>query len=145
MVTAVPLKVAIEKLRGFVADHSAEIKSIEDSRILMHVQGERSQPTRRAADRSAPLIIELSFAEEHMRGNGAASGPSGTTTRTKIRVVMRPRRNRDRRRAAAVARARQLLASLRSYLMAADDRAEPDEAVVRRATHMVVPWLLNRD
>ena len=122
MVATVPLKVAIEKLRGFVADHSAEIKSIEDSRILMHVHGER----KRSGDRAVSLTLELSFAEEHVRGNGGTNGATnaaGTITRTKIKVVMRPKRNRDRRRTNSVGHARLLLTSLRSYLMASDDNS----------------------
>jgi diguanylate cyclase (GGDEF)-like protein len=145
LITTVPLKVAIEKLRGFVADHSAEIKSIEDSRILMHVHGERTLTLRRRSDRPVPLVVELSFAEEHVRGNVGSHAPSGTITRTKIQVVMRPKRNRDRRHANAIGRARQLLASLRSYLMASDDCPQTDEGVLRRATHMLVPWLLKKD
>jgi diguanylate cyclase (GGDEF)-like protein len=143
LITTVPLKVAIEKLRGFVADHGAEIKSIEDSRILMHVQGEKKEQ-RRSADRSVPLVVELAFAEEHVRGNNSTNASGPTTTRTKIQVIIRPKRNRDRRRAPAIARARQLLTSLRSYLMASDDRSQTDEAVFRRATHMLVPWLLKK-
>jgi hypothetical protein len=58
---------------------------------------------------------------------------------------MRPKRSRDRRRAPAITRARQLLASLRSYLMATDDHEQTDESVFRRGTHMLVPWLLKKD
>ncbi len=43
-----------------------------------------------------------------------------------------------------MARARQLLFSIKSYLMATDD-VLGDDGVFRRATHMVVPWLLNKD
>jgi hypothetical protein len=86
--------------------------------------------------------VELTFAEEHFRNaNVSASGP--TVTRSKIHVVIRPRRARDRRQGGAVARARQLLFSIKSYLMATDDAA--DDGVFRRATHMVVPWLSNKE
>ncbi len=144
LVSLVPLKVTIEKLRGFVSDHSAEIKSIEDSRILMHVEAHNPAEARRHADRPVPLIVELAFAEEHFRANNvAASTPS--QTRTKIQVIMRPKRSRDRRRPPAVNRARQLLASLRSYLMATDDHEQTDDGVFRRSTHMLVPWLLKKE
>jgi len=43
---------------------------------------------------------------------------------------MRPKRNRDRRQANAVTRARQLLVSLRSYLMAIDDHSQSDDEEV---------------
>jgi hypothetical protein len=69
------------------------------------------------------LVIELTFSEEHVRGSNVyiTSGP--TSARTKIQVIIRPKRSRDRRRAPAVTRARQLLAGLRSYLMATDDHS----------------------
>jgi hypothetical protein len=109
------------------------------------VHGERTSTLRHRSDRPVPLVVELSFAEEHVRGNVGSNAPSGTITRTKIQVVMRPKRNRDRRHANAIGRARQLLASLRSYLMASDDCSQADEGVLRRATHMLVPWLLKKD
>ena len=40
LLTPVPLKVAIEKLRGFVADHQANVESIDDSRICMSLDGQ---------------------------------------------------------------------------------------------------------
>ena len=99
---------------------------------------------RRTSDRNVPLVIELSFAEEQMRGANAVSNTSGTLTRTKIQVIIRPRRSRDRRRAPAVNRARVVLASLRSYLMATDDLGLPDDIVLRRSTHMAVASALKK-
>ncbi len=142
LVTTVPLKVAIEKLRGFVSDQSAEIKSIEASRILMHVLGECDLAMRRKSDRPVPLVVELQFAEEHVRQNASAGSAAPSHTRTRIKVVMRPKKNRDRRKSNAVNRARTLLSSLRSYLMAADDNSLTDDAVFRRASHLLVPKLL---
>ena len=91
--------------------------------------------------------MELSFAEEQVRGAHSSKNSAGTVTRTRIHVVVRPKRNRDRRRAGAVDRARRVLNSLRSYLMATEDHGPVDdnENVLRRATHMLVPWLLNKD
>src|SRR5262249_46280273 len=39
LVTAVPFNVAIEKLRGFVADHAAHIDAIESDQIRMSIVG----------------------------------------------------------------------------------------------------------
>ncbi len=71
LVTAVPLKVAIEKLRGFVADQKAEVASIKDSEIVMLIHGSSSAASRRQSDRPVPMQVELSFAEEHFRGANA--------------------------------------------------------------------------
>jgi diguanylate cyclase (GGDEF)-like protein len=135
MVTTVPLKVAIEKLRGFVADHKAEIKSIEHNRILLYIFGDRSQKDRRRSDRQIPLVVEVTFSEERVRQTSSGTAATPSQTRTKIQVVMRPKRNRDRRQANAVTRARQLLASLRSYLMAIDDHCQSDEEAVVAQRH----------
>lgn len=147
LITTVPMKVTIEKLRGFVADQRANVETIEDSRICISIQGGPVTFNRRSNDRGTPLLMELSLAEEQVRGANASSNITGTVTRTRIHVVVRPKRNRDRRRGGAVERARGVLNSLRSYLMATEDhgRAGDDENVLRRATHMLVPWLLNKD
>ena len=68
LITTVPIKVTIEKLRGFVADQSAQVLTIEDSRICMMIQGGPVQFNRRSADRGTPLLLELSLAEEQVRG-----------------------------------------------------------------------------
>ncbi len=147
LITTVPLKVTIEKLRGFVADQSAQVLTIEDSRICMMIQGGPIQFNRRSGDRGTPLILELSLAEEQVRGVNPPTSAGGSVTRTRIHAVVRPKRNRDRRRAGALERARRLLSSLRSYLMATEShgQAGEDANVLRRATHMVVPWILNKD
>ena len=147
LITLVPLKVTIEKLRGFVADQSAHVEAIEDSRICILLQGGPVTLSRRSADRGTPLLMELSFAEEQVRGANSSGNSAATVTRTRIHVVLRPKRNRDRRRSGAVDRARRVLNSLRSYLMASEDHGPTgdNENVLRRATHMLVPWLLNKD
>jgi diguanylate cyclase (GGDEF)-like protein len=147
LITAVPLKVTIEKLRGFVADQPANVETIEDSRICILIPGGQTTLGRRSADRATPLLMELSFAEEQVRGTNGSGNTAGTVTRTRIHVVVRPKRNRDRRRSGAVDRARRVLNSLRSYLMATEDDGpvNNNENVLRRATHMLVPWLLNKD
>jgi hypothetical protein len=123
LVTAVPLQVAIEKLRGFVADHEARIEASDDRRVCIALDGPGAIGVmRRSADRRVSLLAEVTLAEEQVRGtNSTGQNGGGTVTRTKIHVVVRPRRDRDRRRSTAVGKARRLLASLRSYLMAIDD------------------------
>jgi diguanylate cyclase (GGDEF)-like protein/PAS domain S-box-containing protein/putative nucleotidyltransferase with HDIG domain len=115
LITAVPLNVSVEKLRGFVADHHAEIVSIDARRVVMRVDGENLPQTRRASDRSVPFVIEIEFTEvaeaEETRSGRAAQ-------RTILRTVIRPKRDRDRRRRDAGERAKQLFSSLKSYLIA---------------------------
>ncbi len=127
LVTPVPLSVAVEKLRGFVADHRGEVDSIDAGKIVLSIQGRDGLPTRRSSDRTTPFGMELTFVEERGAGKHPAQGQS-TFLRTRIQVLIRPKRGRDRRRADAVERARYLLSSLRSYLMASEVRSDAETA-----------------
>jgi hypothetical protein len=53
-----------------------------------------------------------------VQGQGVTSGQF---VETRVHVQIRPRRDRDRRREATVEKARRLLGSLKSYLMARED------------------------
>jgi len=117
LITAVPLNIVAEKLRGFVSDHHAEITAIEQDHIVLKIEGHQPDILRRRNDRPVPFIFEMRFEESHVEQHGRSSG---TALRTLIHVSIRPIRNRDRRRRNVVDRARQLLVSLKSYLMAQD-------------------------
>jgi len=124
LVTVVPMKVAAEKLRGFLADHQAQIIEIRNNHVTLKIENSQSALTKRWTDRPVPFVMELTFEEEN---NG--TGPRGAVLqqRTTVQVVVRPRRQRDRRRRDLQERARQLLVSLKSYLMAHDLQAEAPE------------------
>ena len=115
LVTVVPMKVAAEKLRGFVADHKAQILDVQGNCVTVKIDDALSGFSNRKSDRPVPFLMELTFEEEN-NGNGQR-GASGQL-RTLIQVVVRPRRQRDRRRSDMLDRARQLLVSVKSYLMA---------------------------
>ena len=144
LVTVVPLTVAAEKLRGFVADHDAEIFEIEDNRVSLKLDESQAPLMRRWNDRPVPFLIELSFEE-------AESDPEmrKPISRTIVRVIIRPKRQRDRRRRDTSERARQLLLSLKSYLMAQDDAGietpkshqEQREAFLRNTKQILSYWL----
>lgn len=109
MKTKVPLNLAAEKIRGFVADHRAEVLSVSEESIKIMVDGESLPLQRRVADRAVPLIIELRFSP--------ITGENGGQ-HTKVQISISPRRNRDRRKRDAIERARHLLMSLQSYMVA---------------------------
>jgi diguanylate cyclase (GGDEF)-like protein/PAS domain S-box-containing protein/putative nucleotidyltransferase with HDIG domain len=115
LVTAVPLNVSVEKLRGFVADHHAEILSIDSRRVVLRLDGESFMHTRRNNDRLVPFLIEVEFDEINEIDE---SRFGRTMQRTLMKVVIRPKRDRDRRKRDAVERAKQLFTSLKSYLIA---------------------------
>jgi hypothetical protein len=137
----VPVKMAIEKLRGFVADHQAKIISIDGSQVRLEIEDLSLSRLRRLTDRGAAFLVDLSFEEELLQGNSRSDGlSSGSTTRTKIYVTVSTRKDRDRRREAALARAREVLASFRSYLMAVEAASTPSAGVLTRAKRALTPW-----
>ena len=137
----VPLNVAIEKLRGFVADHHAAIDGVDGNRVLLRVNAERMSLLRRTTDRPVAYLLELTFAEEQVHVELGGGSRSADQLRTRVRVAIRPKRQRDRRHRELHVHARQLLASLRSYLMATDATEQINDNVLLRATTIVGTWL----
>ncbi|NIP84898.1 MAG: diguanylate cyclase [Planctomycetales bacterium] len=131
----VPLGVAIEKLRGFVAEHKAHVKPLDDHRVMLRFEPKRGGILRRESDRAVAFLLELGFCEEATLG-GSRPGQ----VRTRVTVAVRPRRGRDRRRRDVVARARAVINYLQTYLIArpADGNEEPVE---RRETDLTGTWL----
>jgi diguanylate cyclase (GGDEF)-like protein len=120
VVTVVPLRLAAEKLRGFVADHTAEILEIAENRVVLEIAGKNLPMTFRNGVRPAPFLVELVL-EEVIADDQRATGAE---LRTIVQITIRPKRRRDRRRDSADQLARQLFLSLKSYLMA-QDYSEP--------------------
>lgn len=143
LVTPVPLKVAVEKLRGFVADHHAAIDKIDGNQVDIRIDAKRVGLLRRSNDRPVGFMVELSFGEEQLRPTHERSSENQRVVRTKVNVVIRPQRQRDRRRNDAGSHAQHLLASLRSYLMASEAVEETGVNVLNRATAIVSSWLNN--
>lgn len=115
LATAVPLPITMEKLRGFISDHHAEIISTEDGKLQLQIT-KCSPLHRRESDRPVSFVLSLQFLEKHAKESSrpAVAAPSRTLIRVSIRVAS----NRDRRFDNAYERARQLFASLKSYFMA---------------------------
>ena len=129
MVSDSPLERNIEKLEGFIADHHAEVLLADRNRVQIRIGGDRGGPLfKRTADRSIRLVVDLMLHEETLSGDG--NGRS-VFKRTRITAMISPLKSRDRRTADALDRARQLVVSLRSYLMASD--VDGVEAVTEEA------------
>ena len=140
LVTPVPVALAVEKLRGFVADHRANITSIRENEIRLEIN-DRQGPVRRRDDRPVAFVVDLRFEEEQVRRADADETAPVTVSRTRIHVSIAPSKNRDRRRDDIGARAREVLTSLRSYLMAsAEDEAATEQGVLRRVSRLLGPW-----
>ena len=130
LLTPVPMKIAVEKLRGFLADQGAEISHIENDHVQLTISGDRSPFLQRRSDRVVPFVIDLDLSEYRQAANEAGDDASvnGKThpDGTLLKVKISPRKSRDRRRDDVTLHARQMLLSLRSYLMATEvtDEAE---------------------
>jgi diguanylate cyclase (GGDEF)-like protein/PAS domain S-box-containing protein len=119
LATSMPLNVVVEKMRGFVADHFAQIDAIDERHVALRIEGESAALLRRSSDRPVPFVLDVQFEEfKPPEDNRAAA-----RFRTLAHVTIRPQRSRDRRRRDVLERAQRLLASLRSYLVAQDFKA----------------------
>ena len=140
LITAVPVKMAVEKLRGFVADHKAKIASIDGNHIILEVEGQTSKTIRRQSDRPVAFCLDLFIEEERSKKNETA--PRDTTlVRTKIHVIVRPDQNRNRRHNDVLNKANEILVSLSAYLMATEEHAPSLERAWVRVSRIFVPWL----
>lgn len=141
LVTPVPIPIAVEKLRGFVSDHRAKVIGVHGNRVRMELM-HCSTAQRRRSDRPLLFALELKFETQHI---GTAEAGQETGTQTLVHVTITPRKNRDRRRQNVAALAREVLASLQSYLMASTkDPATSSSTVLRRAGAFLAPWLMKR-
>ncbi len=112
LVTAVPIRMALQKIRGFVADHGAKIENVGSDRMNLLVD----RNIGKLVSRSVPLLIELKFAED--RDDGTEMAARKSTVKTIIHVVIRLRRQKDSHYPKVDEQAYQLIQSLQSYLMA---------------------------
>jgi diguanylate cyclase (GGDEF)-like protein len=143
LVTAVPIAIAVEKLRGFVADHRAKIVALKGNRVRLEID-DRTGPKRRRSDRSVTFSVELEFGEEIYASPESEDSTPRARSRTKIHVTLTPCKIRDRRRGDVADRAREVLSSLRSYLIASTEETAPNKGVLYRASRVLAPWLAKR-
>ena len=128
LVTLVPIEVAVQKLRGFIADQAAKIVKTDDNELHLAVTDGPNDANRRLGDRPTTFLIHLKLSQHHTERANTQGFAAGTYVETRIEVVIRPRRDRDRRREATVQKARRLLGSLKSYLMAREMNKEDTES-----------------
>ena len=142
LITPVPIKMAIEKLRGFVADHGAEIIQIDGDRVQLEIDDADSRRVRRNSDRPVKFSMDVHFEEEHLQRDDAETTDSGVV-RTKILLSIGVKKNRDRRRNDVTERATDVLLSFRSYLMATDEETAIG-GTLTRVKKVLTPWI-NRE
>lgn len=125
LLTMVPLAVAVEKLRGFIVDHDAEIIIAEDARLRVQVNSGQFKLSRRLSDRRMNWFIDVRLEDLSRDNHVTARGFSKAVSQTRLRVSVSAVRERDRRRQNVVEMARHLLAAFRSYMMVGVGEATP--------------------
>jgi diguanylate cyclase (GGDEF)-like protein len=142
LVTPVPVKMAIEKLRGFIADHGAKVVVVDGNKVDLEIGDRQPGFLRRLTDRAASFHLHLHFEEERIEAQTHSDARDSVSyVRTRIRVTVTLCNSRDRRHGDVVKRAKQVLVSFRSYLMANEIEAEPLPGVLSRVGRAVSPWL----
>jgi len=147
LVTPVPVKFAVEKLRGFVAGHKARIVSIGGNRVCLEVDPPAEPCSRVADNRANSLFIELFFEEHRVKNDkvSAAHNAANEISWTKIKITVGPRSNRDRRRNEELDnRARELLTSFRAYLMTVEESEMAPSGTFKRIKRIIAPWLTRK-
>ena len=103
--------------------------STGENRATLEIRGNTASTGRRASDRVVPFSVEVTFKDDHVERSNSLGFAAGQYVHTIIGVSIRPLRDRDRRRENAAERARLLLHSLRSYLMAKELDADNESSV----------------
>ncbi len=124
MVTLVPLPMTIEKLRGFISDHGALVLSTDDTSIRMEVTS-TPKMLKRTNDRPETMTLELKFIEGNQALKSDHDHHQRVVSCTKILAKAIPKRSRNRRTDSLEEAAKQVLSSIKAYLMAQDDHELP--------------------
>ncbi|MGI9456990.1 MAG: GGDEF domain-containing protein, partial [Aeoliella sp.] len=121
--TNVPIELAIEKLRGFISDRAARILHVTEDQVRLELT--ESAPNKKGIEQPITFLIEIQFDQQRESKTNHAGFAAGEYVHTTAQVKIRPKRERDRRKGQVADRARLLLGSLKSYLMAREATAEP--------------------
>jgi hypothetical protein len=79
----------------------------------------------------------MHLSQRHAERTNTSGLAAGSYVETRIAVEIRPRRDRDRRREATVEKARRLLGSLKSYLMAREDDGKSSDPAANAVASLV--------
>jgi diguanylate cyclase (GGDEF)-like protein len=118
LTTNVPINIMAQKLRGFVADHDANVLRLDEDGIVLEITDESTVFQRRKNDRGTPFEMHVSFVNN-----------KNNEGQVLLCVAVRPTRSRDRRNNPVQA-ARNLISSLKSYLVAQGYTPGPNDHMI---------------
>jgi diguanylate cyclase (GGDEF)-like protein/PAS domain S-box-containing protein len=127
LLSSVPRGIAIEKLKGFVAESKAEIIDIQPDFVHLRVDCRYAPMTRRDSDRPTVFEMKIELVDVDVAGTGRA-GQLQRQTRLAIQILAN--RQRDRRAEAIVDQANRLRLSIQAYLVAQEIDASIQERLV---------------
>jgi hypothetical protein len=115
--TPVPPEVAIQKLRGFISDHKAEILSVSEGELRLKLNVTYSTGGRRSRDSHLPFCVQLSLSESIHPVQSGASQRVTMQNRTLVRIELTPLRSGARRSQEVAVCARRIVVGINGYLM----------------------------
>jgi len=128
LASAVPIDMAIEKLRGFVSDHQAKIISTCENSVELEISSEHVAYDRRKADHHVIFRVEMQFSEVRVQCANNFGYLAAENVHTQVDLKIRPKRAAKKRRKIDMAeRARLIQESIKAYLMA----KESDSAIAQ--------------
>ncbi len=120
IITGMPFSLMLEKMRGFITDHRADVVTVEPCFVRLSVDAALVNRNRRATDRRLECFLDIRLEEEGSPAEGT-SPPAGGAERTKILLSVTVARSRDRRRREALGLAKNVMSCFRAYLMVGID------------------------
>lgn len=127
LITNVPIELAIEKLRGFICDRAARILKVTEKEVSLEV-AESSIGKGNKKELPVTYVVNIKFSQERVERTNTAGLAAGEYAHTSAVVTIQPKRDRDRRKGHVAERARMLLGSLKSYLMAKEASGDTPQA-----------------
>jgi len=129
LTSAVPIEIAIEKLRGFVSDHQAKIISTRENSVELEVSSEQVSYDRRQSDHHVIFRVEMQFSEVRVERSNSLGFAAGEYAHTQVDIKIRPKRAKRGRKADMAERARLIQQSIKAYLMAKESAETSAEFV----------------
>jgi diguanylate cyclase (GGDEF)-like protein/PAS domain S-box-containing protein len=88
--TPVPMDLAIEKLRGFLADHKAEVLQVSEGKMQIRLAVAKKADTRRSFRSHMSFLIDLKIYESIVEGQSFTSERKPQRQRTNVEVTLTP-------------------------------------------------------
>lgn len=131
-----PLERCVEKIKGFIADHQAEVVGVEGSELQLKINS--ISTGRRRRDRSARLFLHLEI--EELQPHPAEGTGRTRSAQTLLHVSVTPQRSRERRHDEARVQACELISSLRAYLMATEANIVGSASMLGKTKSLISSW-----